>query len=240
MVIENDVQQFIRRNSIASIGTDGLMGNKIVNINSGKGNAERVKEGDQLETQKPIDQDAMIRTLNATNENMQVITSNLRTITDRINEKNTLWSLLMDTVVAENVKAAIVNIRLASNQTVVLTGNLSNITGDVANGKGTLGALINDTTLSGKFRQVIVKFESISDTMAVISGDVSGIVSGLQNGEGSVGVLLKDTTFIHALNATMDNMNKGSVTLNEDLEALKHSWPFRRYFRKQGKLNKAK
>ena len=240
MVIENDVQQFIRRNSIASIGTDGLMGNKIVNINSGKGNAERVKEGDQLETQKPIDQDAMIRTLNATNENMQVITSNLRTITDRINEKNTLWSLLMDTVVAENVKAAIVNIRLASNQTVVLTGNLSNITGDVANGKGTLGALINDTTLSGKFRQVIVKFESISDTMAVISGDVSGIVSGLQNGEGSVGVLLKDTTFIHVLNATMDNMNKGSVTLNEDLEALKHSWPFRRYFRKQGKLNKAK
>jgi len=238
MVIENEVQEFIPINSIASIGTDGLMGNKIVNINSGKGSAECVQEGDQLETQKPIDQDAMIRTLNATNENMQVITSNLRTITDRINEKNTLWSLLMDTVVAENVKAAIVNIRLASNQTVVLTGNLSNITGDVANGKGTLGALINDTTLSGKFKQVIVKFESISDTMAVISGDVSGIVSGLQNGEGSIGVLLKDTTFVHDLNATMDNMNKGSVTLNEDLEALKHSWPFRRYFRKQGKLNK--
>lgn len=240
MVIEQDIRKFIKKNSIASIGTDGLMGNKIVNINSGVEASEPVEEGDVLQTQRPIDQDAMIRTLNQTNENMQVITSNLRTITDRINEKNTLWSLLMDTVVAENVKAAIVNIRMASNNSVVLTGNLTNITEDVMNGKGTLGALIVDTTMAGKFRQVIVKFETISDTMATISGDVSQIMRGIENGEGSIGVLLKDTTFVHDLNATMGNMNKGSLILNEDLEALKHSWPFRRYFRKQGKLNPKK
>lgn len=240
MVIEQDVRTFIKKNSIASIGTDGLMGNKIVNINSGDAASSPIEEGDVLVTQLPIDQDAMIRTLNQTNENMQVITANLRTITDRINQKNTLWSILMDTVVAENVKAAIVNIRLASNNSVVLTGNLTNITEDVMNGKGTLGALITDTTISGKFRQVIVKFETISDTMATISGDVSEIVRGIENGQGSVGVLLKDTTFVHDLNATMGNMNKGSLILNEDLEALKHSWPFRRYFRKQGKANTKK
>lgn len=237
MVIEEDIRKFIKKNSIASIGTDGLMGNKLVNINSGDAASLCVEEGDKLETQRPIDQDAMIRTLNETNQNMQVITSNLRTITDRINEKNTLWSLLMDTVVAENVKAAIVSIRVASNNSVVLTGNLTNITEDVMNGKGSLGALIVDTTMAGKFRQVIVKFETISDTMATISGDVAQIMRGIENGEGSVGVLLKDTAFVHDLNATMGNMNKGSVILNEDLEALKHSWPFRRYFRKQGKLN---
>lgn len=236
MVIEQDIRTFIKKNSIASIGTDGLMGNKIVNINSGDAASTPIEEGDVLKTQLPVDQDAMIRTLNQTNENMQVITANLRTITDRINQENTLWSLLMDTVVAENVKAAIVNIRIASNNSVILTGNLTNITEDVMNGKGTLGALITDTTISGKFRQVIVKFETISDTMATISGDVSEIVRGIENGEGSVGILLKDTTFVHDLNATMGNMNKGSLILNEDLEALKHSWPFRRYFRKQGKL----
>lgn len=90
MVVEQDIRKYIRKNAIASIGTDGLMGNKIVNINSSPTSSEAIEEGDILETMRPIEQDEMIRTLNATNENMQVITSNLRTITDRINSKNSL------------------------------------------------------------------------------------------------------------------------------------------------------
>src|SRR5690348_15105543 len=35
MVLEERVQPYIKKNAIASIGTDGLMGNKLVNINSG-------------------------------------------------------------------------------------------------------------------------------------------------------------------------------------------------------------
>lgn len=236
MVIEQDIRQYIRKNAVASIGTDGLMGNKIVNINSSKESSEVIEEGDVLATTRPIEQDEMIRTLNATNENMQVITSNLRTITDRINSKNSLWSLLMDTVVAENVKASIVNIRVASSQSAVLTGNLAQITAGIKNGEGTLGALITDTTLSTDIKQAIVKFESINDSVAVISGDLSAIVSGIRNGQGSIGVLLNDTSFVHNLNAGMDNIRQGSVLLNEDLEAVRHSWPFKRYFRKQGKL----
>lgn len=237
MVIEQDIKKYIRKNAIASIGTDGLMGNKLININSSDEEADLIEEGDKLATTRPIDQDEMIRTLNATNENMEVITSNLRTITDRINSKNSLWSLLMDTVVAENVKASIVNIRIASNQSAVLTGNLTNITNDIRNGKGTLGALITDTTISGNLKQVIVKFENINDSVAVISGNVAEIVNGIQNGNGSIGVLLNDTTLVHNLNQGITNINTGSVLLNEDLEALRHSWPFRRYFRKQGKLS---
>lgn len=237
MVIEQDIRKYIRKNAIASIGTDGLMGNKIVNINSSSASSESIEEGDVLATMRPIEQDEMIRTLNATNENMQVITSNLRTITDRINSKNSLWSLLMDTVVAENVKASIVNIRIASNQSAILTGNLTNITNDIRNGKGTLGALITDTTMAGNLKQIIVKFESLNDSMAIISGNVSEIVNGIKDGKGSVGVLLNDTTLVHNLNQGITNINEGAVLLNEDLEAVRHSWPFRRYFRKQGKLN---
>ncbi len=236
MIIEEKIRQYIRKNAVASIGTDGLMGNKLVNINSASSEAECIEEGDILATRRPIEQDEMIRTLSATNENMQVITANLRTITDRINSKNTLWSILMDTIVAENVKASIVNIKIASNQSAILTGNLTNITNDIRNGKGTLGALIVDTTISGRLKQVIVKFENINDSVAIISGNISQIVAGIQNGNGSVGVLLNDTTLVHNMNESMNNINKGTVLLNEDLEALKHSWPFRRYFRKQGKL----
>src|ERR1035437_4831648 len=124
---------------------------------------------------------------------------------------------------------------MASNSSAVLTGNLKNISQDIMKGKGSLGALITDTTLSGKINQVIVKLEKVSDTAAIISGDFSRISSRLEKGQGSVGVLLKDTTFVHNLNTSVNNINKSSVTLNEDLEALKHSFLLKRYFKKQEK-----
>lgn len=235
MVIEKDIQPFIKKNAIASVGTDGLMGNRLVNINSAKNHSDNVEEGDVLATLRPIEQDEMVRTLNETNENMKAITSNLRTITDRINSKNTLWSILMDTVVAENVKSAIVNIKIASNSSAILTGNLKNISEDIKGGKGSLGALITDTTLSGKINQVVIKLNSVSDSIAYITGDFSKIASRLEKGNGSIGVLLKDTSFVHNLNTSVNNINKGSVILNEDLEALRHSWPFKKYFRKKEK-----
>lgn len=235
MVIEKDIQAFIKKNAIASVGTDGLMGNRLVNINSVKDQSDKIEEGDVLLTLRPIEQDEMVRTLNETNENMKAITSNLRTITDRINSKNTLWSILMDTVVAENVKSAIVNIKVASNSSAVLTGNLKNISDDIKNGKGSLGALITDTTLSGKINQVVIKLNSVSDSVAYITGDFSKIATRLAKGQGSIGVLLKDTSFVHNLNTSVNNINKGAIILNEDLEALRHSWPFKKYFSKKAK-----
>ncbi len=237
MVIEESIREFIKKNAIASVGTDGLMGNKLININSIKDHSESVEEGGMLQTLRPIEQDEMIRTLNATNENMKVITSNLRTITDRINSKNTLWSILMDTIVAENVKASVVNIKMASNQSAILTGNLKNITEDVKNGKGSFGALIVDTSLYGNLKQIIVKFEKISDTTAMISGNLSQITKDIKDGKGSAGIFLQDTTFIYNLNKSMVNIKDGSKNFDENMKALKHSWPFRKYFRKQEKIN---
>ena len=235
MILEADVKPFIRKNALASIGTDGLMGNKLVNINSALEPSKIVEEGDVLLSIRPIEQDEMVRTLNQTNENMKAISSNLLTITDRINSKNTLWSLLMDTVVADNVKASIVNIKVASHSTAQLTGDLSALAGSLRDGKGSLGALITDTLLSGKVNQIIVRLDQISDTAAVAIGDFSDITRRMNEGKGSVGVLLKDTAFVHELNTSMRNIQKGSLILNEDLEALKHSWPFRKYFRKKEK-----
>lgn len=235
MVIEENTRKYIKKNALVSVGTDGLMGNKLVNINSVKDHSESIEEGDVLQTLRPIEQDEMVRTLNSTNENMKAITSNLLTITDRIDGKNTLWSLLMDTVVADNVKAAIVSIKIASNSSAVLTGNLKSISEDIRNGKGSLGALITDTTLSGKINQVIVKLDKVSDTVAFITGDFSKISGRLEQGQGSLGMLLKDTLFVHNLNTSINNFNKGTLILNEDLEALRHSWPFKKYFKKKEK-----
>lgn len=240
MVIEDDVQQFIKKNALASVGTDGLMGNKLVNLISSKEDAEMVEDGDVLKTLKPLEMDEMMRTLNVTNENIKVISGNLRTITDKINSKNSLWSVLMDTVVAENVKSSLVNIRLMSNHAVSITGNLKGITDGIKNGKGTIGALITDTTLSSRINQTIVKLEMFSDTAAIISGDISGLIKDLKQGKGSMGVLLNDTTLVHNLNTSIKSIESAAGNFDQNMEALKYSWPFKKYYKKQKKTNSKK
>lgn len=237
MVIEEDVQKFIKKNAIATVGTDGLMGNKLVNINSQVEKSSIVQEGDVIKTIKPVEMDEIVRTLSVTNENIKVISGNLRTITDKINSKNSLWSLLMDTVVAENVKSAIVNIKLTSNQAVSITGNLKGISDGMKNGKSGIVSLITDTTFSSRINQTVVKLEKFSDTAAIISGDISHIIYNLKHGKGSLGVLLNDTTFVHNLNESIKSIDSGAENFDENMEALKYSWPFKKYYRKQKKSN---
>lgn len=239
MVIEADVQKYIRKNALASIGTDGLMGNKLVNINPSMEKAPVVKQGDTLQTMKPIETDEMLRTLNRTNDNIAAITDNLKTITAKINSRNTLWSLLMDTVVADNVKQAIVNIRLTGSNSAEITGDLSNIVDGIKNGKGSFGALLTDTMLSNHVRQTVVKIKLISDNAALISGNLSSIIQRTDSGKGTIGRLLMDTTFVPNLDKSMTNLKTATQGVNELIEGLKHSWPLRSYFRKQEKRRKA-
>ena len=235
MLIEDKARKFIKKNSLASIGTDGLMGNKLVNINSINAPSPLIEEGDILQTIRPIETDEMARTLNRTNEDVAVIVRNLRVITDKVNSPNTLWSILMDTVVAENVKQAIVNIKLTSNRTAIITGDLSNIISEVKEGKGTIGSLLTDTSLENKLRQTIVNIKVISDTLAYISGDLRTVSRKIKNGEGAIGTILMDTNFVHNLNQSMENIKKGSQGFDENMQALKRSVLLRKYFAKEKK-----
>lgn len=235
MLLENEVKQFIRKNSIASIGTDGLMGNKLVNINSGEGQAENIEEGDVITTQKPFETDEMLRTLNTTNDNIKYISTDLKVMAQKLNSPNTLWSILMDTVIAENVRSAVVSIKQTTNNTAVITGDLSKIVTDVKAGKGTIGKLLTDTSLSGKLNETIVNIEQITDKMAVISGDLSTFSEKIKNGEGAVGTLLMDTIFAGNLNKSMESIKEGAKGFNENMEALKHNILLRKYFKQKDK-----
>ena len=234
MLIEEQTKPYIKKNSIASVGTDGLMGNKLVNINSSRIPAPGIQENDVLKSLMPVEIDEMVRTLNVTNENIKVISSNLRTITDKINSKNSLWSLLLDTVVAQNLKASVVNIKLMSNNALYVTGDLRNITTEIKKGKG-IGALITDTSLALTIRQTIVKLNKVSDSAAIITGNISHIINRAKNGQGSIGVLLEDTNFVYNLNQSVKSINGGAINFNTNMEALKYSWPFKKYYRKHKK-----
>lgn len=231
---ENSVK-YISKDAIASIGTDGLLGNKLINISPGRRNSKPIESGDELMTLNSIQMDVAMRTLSETNSNLLQITKNLKGVSEKFNGNNPLWHLLADTALVENVKKAVVRFKVTGDNTAILTGDLSRIARDMKGGKGTFGALLTDTTLSGKLVQTIVNIQSVSDSLAIVSGNFRNISDKINNGNGAIGTLLTDTAFVHNLNESLMNIKYASGNLNENMEAVKYSWPFKKYYRKKNK-----
>lgn len=232
--IDESSKKFISKNSVASIGTDGLLGNKLINISPGKAGFKSIEEGDELATLGPIEMDEALRTLTLTNTNLKVITDNLKHVTEKLNT-NSIWNLLSDTILAENIKNAVVKFKLTSDNSAIVVGDLRQIVQEIKGGKGSIGALLMDNSFSDKLNQTVVSIDALSDSVAIITGDFRQVSQKLKNGEGSVGTLLTDTTFVHNLNMSLKTVNLGAGNFNDNMEALKHTWPLKRYFKKQEK-----
>ncbi len=230
--IDEALTGFIMKNAVASIGTDGLLGNKLINISPGKTWSQPITKGDVLSTLDALQMDNALRTLASTNYNLKVITDNLKGISEKFNADNSLWHLLSDSVLAENVKNAVVRFKVTGENTATITGDLSRIAKDISAGKGTIGTLITDTSLSKRLNQTIVNIQTLSDSFAIVTGNFKTISQKLKNGDGAIGTLLTDTSFVHNLNQSMQNIRSSSENFNENMKALKYSWPFKKYFKK--------
>lgn len=229
MIIDEDIHRFIRKDAIASIGTDGMMGNKLVNINPApESQASPIEEGDVLKSLKALEMDATIRTLNSTNDNINAISLNLLEITGKFNNDNTLMSLLGDKALANDVRFAIAEFRLTGKNTAVLTGNLNSIVKNVKAGNGTAGLLLSDTLLASEFRQIIVNVHSLSDSLAIIAGDFQDLSENLKKGEGAIGMFLTDTIFAQKLSQSLEHIQSGAGNFSRGMESMNSRWPFRK------------
>lgn len=112
MVIDTDKMQFIKKDATAIIGSDGLMGNKILNINPGSVSGKIIEKEDFIGTIIPVSFDNIIKQLSTTSENAALITGDLAIISGNIkNGKGTIGKLFMDSVFAENINGTIVNVK---------------------------------------------------------------------------------------------------------------------------------
>ena len=235
MVIKDKQSKFLKNNVLASIGTDGLMGNKIVNLTPVNAEAGPIQNNDVLHTIQPIETDDLFRKLNKTNEDISVIAQNIRLLTDKFNHPDALISILGDTTIADHIRSAVVNVKLTSQQSAKITGDLSNIVKETKEGKGLIGSLLTDTSFTDQLNHTIIQFKNVSDTLAEITGDFRYLSQKLKNGEGAIGAILTDTTIVPMLNRSIANIEKTGDGANQIIEALKQSFLFRGYFKKKEK-----
>src|SRR5579884_4336460 len=171
----------IRKDSVASIETEGMVGNKFVNIKKGNANSPECPTGCTLPSQESV------------------------SMGDLMKEGGKLAKMLESTVgdVHQRANAAIDNItslsghadklivgvspkveKIASNS-VQITGNASAITAGIREGHGVAGKLLADDAAGKNVTTTIVNAKRASANVAEASRKVNAITSQLDNAVGT-------------------------------------------------------
>lgn len=234
MIVETKMEDIIRKDAITSIGTDGLVGNKVLNIVPGELNAQIAKNGDLLASKRPIDTEKILSTLSQTNNDVAIIVSGLKNTVERINNSSALWDLLSDDQMVNNIKISAKNIQLATSKANLVSNDVQLLMDGLRKGKGSMGILLKDTILASNLNKT-------SHNLLLITAQLNTVVSDIQkdinSGKGPVNSLLKDTMMVNKINKSLTNIQMGTDGFNQNMEALKKSIFFRGYFRRQQKQN---
>jgi len=115
MLIERSVQQFIKNDCEAGIGSAGIIGDRILIITQGSDGAPVVKDGAYVRSKEPVETDAIMQSMKVTADNAAIISYQLADIMVNINSGNgTLGRLIQDSTIAENIDKTIINLKNSS------------------------------------------------------------------------------------------------------------------------------
>ena len=235
MTIEDDMMGKIKKDAIAAIGSDGLVGSMIINITPGKG-GDAAENGDEIRTLSKIASEDLLRTLNVTNENAALLTEDLLTLTNAVVKgKGTLGKLIFDSTMARNLSLTVENLQKVSVDANVTMSELNKFFTSETLEKSPAGVILKDSISGEKVKLLISNLEASSLEIDSILSDLKVFISSAKEGKGAVNYLLKDTVFVQRLDSTMINIEQGSERLNENMEAMKSNFLFRGYFKQQEK-----
>ena len=238
-ILKEEMNQFIRRDAIASLGTDGLLGNRIINVIPGDGSDRLINDGDTLKVYHGIDEDEMFSLLERTNYNVAVITNSLVDILKDVKEgKGTVGRLISDSTLANDINETVRNLNASSKRAVEILEELDRNIANVSEGKGTVGMLLNDTTLANNINQIFEEIHASTSNVEEISQDIRELVTQIQSGSGLTGSVIGDSTMVNSLEESLENIRQGTESFNENMEAMKHHFLFRGYFKKLEKEEK--
>ncbi|MBC9909505.1 MlaD family protein [Chitinophaga varians] len=237
MSIETKARKHIHQDSYTKLGTDGLIGNKIITISGGAAATPLIADNGYLRGNAGASD--MMDVLDSASKNLVQITKNLRDVSQRIlTGKGTLTALLNDSVMAGNLQYTLQDAKGAMAQIHTGSGkvmdNLSAFSTRL-NRSGTLvNNLLTDTTSYENISKSITQLKATMDTLVLFSKNLKKASESLNSRQGVTGVLLNDEAAAEHLRSTLNNIDSSSIKLKEDLEAVRHNFLFRGYFKKKG------
>ncbi len=236
MQIDKKVQPFIKKNAMAAIGTEGLMGNKVINIEPVAQTSASVAKGDMLQTSKLVSAEEMMKTLSKTNDDVAAIAKALKETVLSL-DTSEIMTMMNDPEIARSLKSSLNEINMATKHANTMSYGLNQLVENMRKGKGAAGVFLTDTLLATNFKNAVADIRVTSGNAkkitAKLSTTVNDLDNDLKNGKGPLHALLRDSIMTQNFNETLYNLRKGTDGFSDIMDATKHSFLFRRYFKKQ-------
>lgn len=229
MNVEESVQKYIHTDAHAKVGSDGLIGNRIIVIYGGSEAGQQVESGDTLSVETLSSTEGMLDTLQQNNRNLLAITANFKLISDQIaSGKGTAGQLLTSDDLANSLHAALTSLNAATRNAEVLTANLDRFSANM-NKPGTFANdLVTDTAIFSQLRRSTSQIQTAAANIRQVSEQINSPNS-------AAGVLLNDPEAAANIQETLRNLNAGSSKLDTNMKALQSNFLLRGYFKKQRK-----
>ncbi|WP_291783357.1 MlaD family protein [Cecembia sp.] len=238
MNVEQKVQEYIRKDSRATIGSDGLIGNKIIVIYGGTTQAPAVENGDRLIAEMPLDTDKMMETLQENNKNLVTITENLMVLTSKIAQgEGIVGAVMTDSIVADNFRNILTNLERASLNSNRMLTELNKFSQSLNQEGSLVYDLTHDKEMFKNLQGSVEGLQATAENAKILTDNLNEVTKNLSDPNNTMGMILTDEEFAARLKNTLIYADSSTMNLNRGLEALEYTWPFRRGFKR---MNKAK
>lgn len=251
-VIET-LHTLLREDSVATIQTDGLLGNKYLEIEAGTSPSPLARNNSQIKATEPFDWGDLMDEISTAAKQVNTILSSLRpqlvTILDQVERAVASVNSIIKGATPE-VKSILASAhRIADNIRAIIEG--------VESGQGTIGGLFKDQDLYASLRRSVDKTEHIVEDVREVTRKTRGIVDKVEasdivpevqktvknlqeitvhvkeavekfqaaGGEGGLG---------ESLQRTLADAHEAMSDLSDDTEALKHNFFLRGFFNRRG------
>jgi len=242
-VVKRKLQEFIPKNSLAEIGNEGLMGNKVVNITPPLVAGPHIEDGDMLPSKNELNTGSMIETFSRTNDNVEVISNDLRITLEKLNQSKAIWSLLDDSSLTHEVKTTLVNFRKSSESLNSTAADIHDLVKNLKNGDGVAGMLLTDKKEADNLRATLDKLKQVSDNTERLTARLDSMARVLQtdmkDNHGPVQTLLRDHQTADRINNSVNNLEQASLTFKQEMDALKQNKLMKKYLKRQARQQKA-
>ncbi len=243
MGIEKGSVKFIPKDVKARLSTDGLIGNKIIEIYGGDPSGEKIQEGDVVGHDTLVNTDEMMKTLSKNNDNLYAITNNFKVISGKMAAgEGSLGKLFANDTLYYQLNSTISILKHAAENLNNLSANISAYSAKLSNKNSLANELVTDTIVFSSLRETMGRLQNIADSSQRVINNLKTTTNlinhGLESKNTPAGMLLSDDATAGTLRSTLQNLQSASKKLDEDLEAMQHNFLLRKFFKKKAKEEK--
>ena len=247
MSIENDAEAHIRKNALAKIGSDGLIGSKTVVIYGGDRTTQIVVKNDFLKVENGLSTDDMLVTLQQNNKNLVDITSSFKSISKKIDSGDGIIGKLVNdpalsaklTTTINNLQTTVDNFKVASLSGKAVMGDFEQLSGNFKNPTNSINRIANDSVAYNKIVGTVTQLQNASASLNKFTVNLRSVSERLNEKlnkkDAPLGLMLNDSATANSLKATIKNLQSSTVKLNDDLEAVQHNFLLKGFFKKRAK-----